>query len=165
MESNGVVGQANIVKERSSSWIRILSEYIVPWLSCFTMLPSLFWCLSCSCDITLASISAGWEQSFSKDSVAHVQKYLTKNEVPNNLFEVRVLCYHFHQFSVEWSAYEEDAVFVHLRSIDPSPFDCFPLFIGSRTSRRSSLISEETSSGSLLRATSTLVSVSGRIWN
>ena len=125
----------------------------------------IFWCLSCSCDITLASISAGWEQSFSKDSVAHVQKYLTKNEVPNNLFEVRVLCYHFHQFSVEWSAYEEDAVFVHLRSIDPSPFDCFPLFIGSRTSRRSSLISEETSSGSLLRATSTLVSVSGRIWN
>jgi len=48
-----------------------------------------FWCLSCSCDITLASIFAGWEQSLSKESVAHVQKYLTKNEVPNNLFEVR----------------------------------------------------------------------------
>lgn len=35
---------------------------------------------------------AGWvlsEQSYSKDSVAHVQKYLTKNEVPTHLFEVK----------------------------------------------------------------------------
>ncbi len=29
-------------------------------------------------------------QSYSKESVAHVQKYLTKNEVPTHLFEVRI---------------------------------------------------------------------------
>lgn len=29
------------------------------------------------------------QQEYSKDAVAHVQKYLMKNEVPVNLFEVR----------------------------------------------------------------------------
>lgn len=29
------------------------------------------------------------KQEYSKDAVAHVQKYLMKNEVPVNLFEVR----------------------------------------------------------------------------
>lgn len=32
-------------------------------------------------------------QDYSKECVAHVQKYLMKHEVPPNLFEVRVLNY------------------------------------------------------------------------
>ncbi len=39
-------------------------------------------------DVSVGGSSSWATQSFSKESVAHVQKYLTKNEVPNNLFEV-----------------------------------------------------------------------------
>jgi hypothetical protein len=34
-------------------------------------------------------------QTYSKEAVAHVQKYLTKNEVPAHLFEVKILFFLF----------------------------------------------------------------------
>lgn len=40
---------------------------------------------------TLTDVELILLQSYSKESVAHVQKYLTKNEVPTQLFEV---CYY-----------------------------------------------------------------------
>lgn len=35
-------------------------------------------------------------QDYPKDAVAHVQKYLMKNEVPVNLFEVSVIVFTFY---------------------------------------------------------------------
>lgn len=40
-------------------------------------------------------------QEYSKEAVAHVQKYLMKNEVPVNLFEVRICIHIIHNIHIQ----------------------------------------------------------------